>query len=278
MLSEIEFRVVRDDEEAPAPNRSRASRDAGEELLSHVSHEMRTPLNVVYQFVSIVLDELDGPLSDDQRSHLQTALDNVNQLRAVIGDLLDLRRIESGSFAMDPADTDLDALVRSVVAAMSPMAAAEGLRLFVRVERALPAAWIDAARFRQVLTNLLDNAIKFTAPGGEIRVAVARSQTWADQIEVAVEDTGVGIPAAEIDRVFDHLTQASNQVCSRPGLGLGLHVCRQLVACLGGRISVESEEGCGSRFAFTVPVGGDVAGESLHEFRDWGGADVGASL
>lgn len=278
MLSEIELHVVRDEAAAPTPNGPRASRDAGEELLSHVSHEMRTPLNVVYQFVSIVLDELDGPLSDDQRSHLQTALDNVNQLRAVIDDLLDLRRIESGSFSMDPADTDLGTLVRSVAAGMSPMAAAEGLRLFVRVERDLPAAWIDAARARQVLTNLLDNAIKFTPPGGEIVVTVARSRARADWMEIAVEDTGVGIPAAEIARVFDHLAQASNQVCSRRGLGLGLHVCRQLVECLGGRISVESEEGCGSRFAFTVPVGGDAADEDLVELRDWGAPEVGASL
>lgn len=242
--------------------RADIGRGEGEQLLSHVSHEMRTPLNVVHQFVSIVLDGLDGPLSAQQRSHLQTALDNVNQLRVVIGDLLDVGQIERGAFSVDPCEVDAAQLAYDVIESLVPSADQAGLSLALDVEDDLPPCWADPARFRQVLTNLLDNAMTYTPEGGRVTAQVTRSPDHSRQVEIAVQDTGIGIPATEVSRVFDRMVQGTNPTQSgRKGLGLGLYICRELVESLGGQISVESEEGRGSRFAFTVPVASSLSKE-----------------
>lgn len=228
--------------------------DAGERLISEVSHELRTPLNVVYQFVTIVLDGLDGPLSVEQRSHLQTALDNVNQLRTVLGDLLDLTRIEKGVFGAEPEVVDVGRIVDGVVGALAPTADEREISLSARSEVDVPACWVDPVRFRQVLTNLLDNALKFTEPGGQVGVRIGPARDRADLLEVAVLDSGSGIPEDELEQIFDRLRQGSSGRRSAKGLGLGLYICRELVRCFGGEMSVESAEGRGSRFAFTVPL------------------------
>ena len=226
-----------------------------DELLSHVSHELRTPLTCAHQFVTIVLDGLAGPISAEQRDHLETALLSVNQLRAMIGGLLDATRAESGKISIDRCCVEVGDLVQQSATMMRPVAKARQVTLEVSVDGRLLLVSADTHRILQVLINLIDNATKFTPPQGSVRVNACKFEADPAFICISVADSGRGIRPEAKALIFERLYQdASGFESSRTGLGLGLYIVQELVRLHGGRIWVESQLGYGSTFSFTVPV------------------------
>ncbi len=225
-------------------------------FLSHVSHELRTPLAATHQFLSLVLDEIAGPIGAEQREYLGIAARNVGQLKRMIGDLMELTRARSGKLRVTPRSLDLGEILRCLSDGIRPDAAAADLALELELDPDLPRVLADDGRVRQVVGNLAENAIKFTPPGGRVAIRAlhdpAEPERW---VRVSVRDTGCGLDAASADRIFDRLHQEQiAESRSRQGLGLGLAICRELVLRQGGRIWVESELGQGAAFHFTLPI------------------------
>ena len=224
------------------------------QFLSHVSHELRTPLTCIHQYVTLLLDGLAGPLAPDQSDHLKTVLRSVNQLHAMIRDLLEATRAEGGKLRVDPHCVSLAKLVEQAVAMMRPSADAKQINLEIALDR-IPLLYADPDRILEVLINLTDNAIKFTPAGGVITLKACMQATDPEMVYVSVSDTGRGISPEARALIFDRLYQdPDSQDSSRSGLGLGLFICRELIRLHHGTISVASELGQGSIFSFTVPV------------------------
>jgi two-component system sensor histidine kinase/response regulator len=225
-------------------------------LLSHVSHELRSPLAAIYQFITIVLDGLAGDVAPAQRQHLEVALRNVNQLRAMVSDLLDCSRAANGKLTVAPQPTDIIDIVHEVLEARRPEALQKGLDLQAALPPAgLPRVAADPVRLRQVLVNLVDNAIKFTPAPGAITVRHRTLAAEPEMLCITVADTGCGLRPEDATRIFERLSQTTEGLdVGRQGLGLGLYICSELMQRHGGRIWVESELGRGSTFCFTLPL------------------------
>ena len=229
--------------------------DLQEQFLSHVSHELRTPLTAIYFFITNLLEGVAGNLTSGQREHLEFSLENVKQLKDMVSDLLDVSRVESLKLAVTPQHTLVPGLVDEVLRACRANAVLKNISLLSDVALALPPAWADRARVRQVLTNLIDNGIKFTPNNGTVTVRVRVCAEDTNLLCLSVVDTGCGISAEDCPTVFDRLAQAKTLTeASRKGLGLGLFISKELVSRHGGRIWVDSELGHGSTFCFTLPV------------------------
>jgi signal transduction histidine kinase len=219
-----------------------------------VSHELKTPLMVIREFASILLDGLAGPVSDEQREHLGVVRGNCDHMATIVNDLLDFSRLENGQINLHPEAVDVGALAEAVVRGMGPIAESRGIALAAAVTPGLPSARVDPIRIRQVLDNLVINALKFTPDGGRVVVSVAAEPGPPPCLAVSVADTGIGIPAEEHARVFERFHQVGGDTSDRPhGLGLGLTLCRGLVELHGGHITVTSTPGRGSVFRFTLP-------------------------
>ncbi|MGD0508701.1 MAG: hybrid sensor histidine kinase/response regulator [Terriglobales bacterium] len=225
------------------------------QFLSHISHELRTPLTCIYQYVTLLLDGLAGPLAPNQTDHLRSVLKSVNQLHAMIRDLLEATRADSGKLRIEPRCIDIRDLVQQAVAMMRPSAMASHVGLEAGVDQTVPLVYADPDRALEVLINLIDNAIKFTPPEGAVIVKAAMVETDASAVYLSVSDTGCGIPQGSLPRVFERLYQDPNAVDgNRTGLGLGLYIAREIVTLHGGRMWVASESGSGSTFSFTLPL------------------------
>jgi signal transduction histidine kinase len=232
--------------------RARAEQlEAKDRFLSHVSHELRSPLSVVHQFASLLFDGVAGPLSVDQREFLNVLIRNVGQLRIMIDDLLEVGMVQRGRLVVDCRDLDLRAALADAVAAYHPVA--EHRRIALTLDAGLlPTVLADEARLGEVLANVIDNALKFTPDGGSVTVEAVRDD---GHVTVAVRDTGRGIRAEDLDRIFEQFFQAAqSDEVSRNGLGLGLYVCRDLIDRQGGAMWAESRVGHGTAIFFTIPV------------------------
>jgi CheY-like chemotaxis protein/anti-sigma regulatory factor (Ser/Thr protein kinase) len=214
-----------------------------------MSHEIRTPMNGVVGMIQ-VLESTE--LSQAQRRQLEVIRSSSDLLLRVIDDLLDFSKIEAGKFELDAAPLRVDVLMRDTIAALSPAAAARGVELLVQPMPPELAQSVngDATRLRQILTNLIHNAIKFTAPGGSVRVrATVQPKEGVRQLVFEVTDTGIGIDASKLRRIFEPFEQADRSTTRKfGGTGLGLAIVKRLIDMMGGRIDVESEPGKGSRF------------------------------
>ena len=224
------------------------------EFLSHVSHELRSPLGVVHQFTTILLDELGGPLSPDQREYLEISLRNINQLKCMIDDLLEASRADVGKLAVHRSTIVIQEVIAQSAKTHQGTAARKDIALITDVAANLPPVYADPARVCQILTNLLDNAIKFSPPKTAIHVGAKTFETDPNFLCVSVTDCGCGIKPEHTGRIFDRLYQVENSTASRQGLGLGLYICKQLVGLHGGSIWVETKPHKGSSFHFTLPV------------------------
>jgi PAS domain S-box-containing protein len=217
-------------------------------LLSVVSHELKTPLTSIRMAVHLLLEERVGPLTAKQTELLLAARDDSDRLETIIADLLDMGRMESGNAKLDLQSERVERLVSEAVAPMQAAFHDRGIALEVDVPPDTPPVIVDRIRIDHVFSNLLTNALKFTSPGGRVRVS-AESENGA--VRIVVEDTGVGIPQEYLPRVFDRFFRVPRE--NQPsGAGLGLAIAKEIVEAHGGQIAVQSKEGEGSRFSFTL--------------------------
>jgi signal transduction histidine kinase len=225
------------------------------QFLSHVSHELRTPLTCIHQYVTLILDGLAGPVVPEQSDHLKTVLRSVNQLHAMIRDLLEATRAESGKMRVEPRCISLRELLQQAVTMLRPTADGKKIGLEVGLDQRLPLVHADPSRVLEVLINLLDNAIKFTPQDGSVVVKACLVEADPGYVFISVSDSGRGIGPEAKAQIFERLYQDPDAIDnSRSGLGLGLFICREIVRLHQGRIWVSSEPGQGSTFTFTLPI------------------------
>ncbi len=220
-------------------------------FLASVSHELRTPLHTIIGFADLLAEQVTGPLNERQNHFVQHILTDSHYLQSLINDILDLSKIEAGGLQLRLEIIETTRAIEEVVSAMRSQASAKYIQLITNVKGSPPLR-ADYVRLRQVLFNLLGNAMKFTPTGGIIRVDAV---PHGDFVEISVSDSGMGIPLEKQAAVFDRYYQVTGLTSGVPsGTGLGLPIARALVEHHGGRIWLESEPGKGSRFAFTLPV------------------------
>ena len=223
-------------------------------FLSRVSHEFRTPLAAIHQFVTIMLDGLTGDLTPEQHDYLEISLNNVKQLRSMVDDLLEVTRAQTDRLKIYPQSAPLTRLISETMEAIQ-IADSKEITLLKELPSDLPPAYADPNRVRQILVNLINNAIQFTPEKGTVTVRAEIYSEDTDFLCVSVTDTGCGISAEEQELVFEYLYQVENDTDTiRRGLGLGLNICQELVLRQNGEIWVKSEIGKGSTFFFTLPI------------------------
>ena len=226
-----------------------------DEFLSHVSHELRSPLTAIKQFTTILLGGLAGELNPEQREYQQIVLRNIRQLQAMIDDLLEVTRLETGKLTVEPERVSVAIAVTDSFNTLQGSARAKGVTLSYNLPPNLPSANADATRLRQILIILLDNAIKFTPEGGSVIIQARVFHKDPRFLLLEVSDTGIGISPEMGQRIFERLYQVSERTeTSRKGLGLGLHICKELVTRQGGEIWAQRRSDSGSVFSFTLPV------------------------
>jgi PAS domain S-box-containing protein len=222
-------------------------------FVANMSHELRTPLNSVLGFAQLL--ERDAELSERQRRYVGHIMEGGNHLLGVIDDILDLDRIGAGKAELRLERLPLRPLLEAVVDRLEPLAANSGVRVYPSIAGS-PELHTDHRRLRQIVTNLLANAIQFTPDGGQVTVAARVVDTT---VEIAVTDTGVGIPLADQERIFDAFAQGDSRLSrSHSGTGLGLSLSRRLASLLGGDLTVSSVVGSGSTFCLVLPLAGSV--------------------
>lgn len=231
---------------------AQAAAVAKSQFLAMMSHEIRTPLNSVLGFAELLAA---SPLDPVQREQIQTIRRSGDALLELLNDILEFSRAESGSTVAKPEPTELEEFVKGVMALHSPAASLKSIRLELSVEPDVPPAlWIDRARFRQILLNLIGNAVKFTDQGG-VKVTLSRSSASASRglfpLRVAVVDSGIGIPAEKTGLLFKPFSQVDSSTTRKfGGTGLGLVICRRLAEILGGSVFLEASSDAGSAFVF----------------------------
>ena len=223
------------------------------DFVAVVSHEVRTPLTSIQGTLELVMDERYFSLEPKMREMLGICRTNVDRLRVLIGDILDFSKIEREQLPLDFGEVDPEALVRDTAAALSGIAQKRAVTVQVDVQAGLPVLTADRSRLEQVITNLVDNAIKFSDEGGT--VTVRASAAAGEGVLVQVTDNGPGISASDLGKLFQKFQQVDPSLTRRQGgLGLGLVISKGIVEGHGGRIWVESEKGKGATFQFFVPV------------------------
>jgi ammonium transporter len=219
-------------------------------FLANMSHELRTPLNAIIGFTRIV-SRHSGALPERQVDNLSKVLVSAQHLLALIDEILDLSRIEAGEVSLDMSETNVAEVVRDVTDSLEPLVARPRVELVVEADAELPSVVTDSEKLKQILLNLVSNAVKYTDDG----TITVRAAAIDGRLRIGVSDTGVGIPADELERIFDEFHQAGGAVSpSRPGTGLGLSISRRLARTLGGDVTVESTPGVGSTFTLDLPL------------------------
>jgi len=229
----------------------RANR-AKSEFLAGMSHELRTPLNIIIGFSELLHERLYGPLTDKQGEYIEDILSAAQHLLSLINDILDLSKVEAGKATFEPSEFPVQGLLEGCMALLKEKAFRHGIRFSLYLGDGVGDMTADERKMRQVVFNLLDNAVKFTPEGGEVGVEAVRQE---DDLVVTVWDTGIGIRDEDKGRLFKPFSRVEEGYSRKyEGTGLGLSLTREWVEMHGGSIWVESEKGRGSRFSFSMPL------------------------
>ena len=262
LLVDITDRISREEELESARARAEAAARAKAAFLANMSHELRTPMNGVVGMADLLAE---SALDPEQRLYVDTIRSSGQALLGIINDVLDFSKLEAGKMGLTAQPFDLERLIHEVLILMQPTARDKKLELAFDYDLFLPTRLVgDAGRLRQVLTNLIGNAIKFTDAGHVLIRVVGMQDEVAGTValHIAVEDTGIGIPAEKLDSIFGEFTQVENERNrAYDGTGLGLAITRELLTLMDGEIWVQSTEGEGSNFGFrlTLPLDGQAA-------------------
>jgi signal transduction histidine kinase len=227
---------------------------AKSQFLANVSHDVRTPLNAILGYTSLLLRGVSGPIDPTQRESLARVDANARHLLTLINEILDISRIEAGKMPVRLSSIKLRELMREIMSEVAPLIATSNLVVTASVPGGLPVIRSDRQKVKQILLNLLTNALKFT-PRGSVTVSCTRRRS-SREIAIAVADTGIGIAEKDQARIFEAFSQAEPTPAREAGgTGLGLAICRRLATVLGGRITLESKLRQGSTFTLIVPLG-----------------------
>jgi signal transduction histidine kinase len=225
-------------------------------FLASMSHELRTPLNAIIGFTRLVSRNSAG-LPERQVDNLSKILVSAEHLLSLIDDILDLSRVEAGGLQLELAETPIPEVLREVTDSLEPLIDRPRVRLVVDAARGLPPVATDRDKVKQILLNLVSNAIKYTDDG----LIAVRAEASDGRLTIGVSDTGVGIPADELGRIFDEFHRADTTGSRRRrGTGLGLTISRRLARALGGDVTVKSRPGVGSTFTLQLPIAGPGEG------------------
>ena len=226
---------------------------AKSQFLANMSHEFRTPLNAILGYTTLLLQGVGGELSAAQRRNLERVDTNGRHLLEVITDILDITRIEAGRMPLNVTEFEVPEVVQEALAELAPLIQRSGLELGTHFAKRLPTVHGDRQKLKQIVVNLVSNAIKFT-PSGSIRVSVGYQASGGGLLTLSVADTGIGIAPENQEKIFEDFQQVDASP-TRPygGTGLGLSICRRLAEMLGGKISLESQPGQGSTFTLSFP-------------------------
>ena len=223
------------------------------EFLANMSHELRTPLNAVIGFSDVLEQRLFGELNERQSDYVRDIASSGRHLLEVVNEILDLSKVEAGRMELEPSAFALAETIRAALAFVRERAVGHNIEIGASLPSDLGTIVADERKVRQVLLNLLSNAVKFTPDGGTITVHARRVGA---EVEVSVQDSGIGIAAEDQAKVFDEFQQVGRpSERSREGTGLGLTLAKRFIELHGGRIAVESELGKGTTFTFVIPVG-----------------------
>ena len=224
------------------------------EFLASMSHELRTPLNAVIGFSEVLLDRMFGEINDRQEEYLRDIWGSGKHLLQLLTEILDLSKVEAGRMELENVTFSIRDALEYGLSMVRERAARHSIELRLDVDQSVGLVDADELRFRQVVLNLMSNAVKFTTDGGVVTVD---ARLDGDEVFITVRDTGIGVAAEDRERIFESFQQGPRGASSQDGTGLGLTLCRRIVGLMGGRMSLESELGVGSAFSFTVPIGMD---------------------
>lgn len=220
-------------------------------FLSYMSHEFRTPLGSILSIARILLAQMDGPLSGEQRKQVLFIVTSASELTEMVNDLLDLAKVEAGRITISPAWFEMVDLFSALRGMFKPILASTDVSLIFEEPRGIPPIFTDDRKLSQILRNFISNALKFT-PQGEVRVTATLVD--GDWIRFAVADTGIGIPPEHLKGLFQDYAQVDSSLQKRlRGTGLGLSLSKKLALVLGGDVSVTSQVGRGSTFSVVIP-------------------------
>jgi signal transduction histidine kinase/CheY-like chemotaxis protein len=252
---ELEQRVAERTAELEEANRAK------DKFLANMSHELRTPLNSILGMSETLLEQRRGPLNERQQTSLQVIESSGRHLLELINDILDLSKIEAGMFDYYPQVVEMDTLCRSSLAFVREQATRKSIDLNYEADKNVSEIFADPRRLKQILVNLLNNAVKFTPENGKVSLQV-HAETEEDLVQLSVIDTGVGIAPEDLKQLFQPFIQVDSHLNRQyEGTGLGLALVQKLTDLHGGSVQVESEVGNGSRFTINLPLGKERAAQ-----------------